>query len=58
MEFKYKVDYADLYKFNAGNVMMDKLFIFDISYKGYDYLSQYYDEYGKLNHNELSLLII
>jgi hypothetical protein len=47
-EFKYKVDYADLYKVNVGNVMMDKLFILDISYKGYDYLSEYYGENGKL----------
>ncbi len=47
-EYKYKVDYADFYKVNVGNVMLDKLFILDISYKGYDYLSQYYDEKGKL----------
>jgi hypothetical protein len=48
MELKYRVNYADLYKVNVGNVMLDKLFILDISYKGYDYLSQYYDENGKL----------
>lgn len=48
MEFKYKVDYADLYKVDVGNVMLNKLFILDISYKGYDYLSQYYDKNGKL----------
>lgn len=47
-EYKYKVDYASLYKVDVGNVMMDKLFILDISYKGYDYLSQYYDENDKL----------
>lgn len=47
-EYKYKVDYADLYKVDVGNVMLDKLFILDISYKGYDYVSQYYDEKGKL----------
>lgn len=47
-EYKYKVDYADLYKVNVGNVTLDKLFTLDISYKGYDYLSQYYDEKGKL----------
>lgn len=47
-ENKYKVDYADLYKVYVGNVMLDKLFILDISYKGYNYLSQYYDESGKL----------
>lgn len=48
MEYKYKVDYADLYKVGVGNVMLDKLFILDIISKGYDYLSQYYDENGKL----------
>lgn len=47
-EYKFKVDYADLYKLDVGNVILDKLFILDISYKGYDYLSQYYDESGKL----------
>lgn len=47
-EYKFKVDYADFYKVNVGNVMLDKLFILDISYKGYDYLSQYYFENGKL----------
>lgn len=48
IEFKYKVDYSDLYKVEVGNDMLDKLFVLDISYKGYDYLSQYYDENGKL----------
>lgn len=47
-EYIYKVDYADFYKVDVGNVMLDKLFILDISYKGYDYLSQYYSEDGKL----------
>jgi hypothetical protein len=49
-EYKYKVDYADLYKVNISNVMLNKLFILDISYKGYDYLSEYYyvNENGKL----------
>lgn len=47
-EYTYKVDYANLYKVDVGNVMLDKLFVLDISYKGYDYLSQYYDEGGKL----------
>jgi hypothetical protein len=28
--------------------MLDKLFTIDISHKGYDYLSKYYDEKGKL----------
>jgi hypothetical protein len=48
-KYKYKVDYSNLYKVDVGNVMLDKLFTLDISYKGYDYLSQYYDENGKLN---------
>jgi len=47
-EYKYKVDYAELYKVDIGNVMLDKLFVLDISYKGYDFLSQYYDQNGKL----------
>lgn len=47
-EYKFKVDYADLYKVTVSNVMLDKLFILDISYKGYDYISQYYDENGSL----------
>jgi hypothetical protein len=47
-EYKYKVDYADFYKVAVGNVMLDKLFLLDISYKEYDYLSQYYNENGKL----------
>jgi hypothetical protein len=47
-EYKYKVDYADLYKVDVGNVMLNKLFILDVSHKGYDYVSQYYDEKGKL----------
>jgi hypothetical protein len=47
-EYIYKVDYADFYKVNVANVMLNKLFILDISYKGYDYLSLYYDEGGRL----------
>lgn len=47
-EYKYRVDYTDLYKVNVGNVMLDKLFVLDISYKGYNYVSQYYEESGKL----------
>ncbi|AAK81346.1 hypothetical protein HGI32_16465 [Clostridium acetobutylicum] len=47
-EYKYKVDYDDLYKVNVGAITLNKLFILDISYKGYDVLSQYYYENGKL----------
>lgn len=48
-EYKYKVDYANLYKVDVVNVTLDKLFTLDISYKGYNYLSQYYNEKGNLN---------
>lgn len=47
-EYKFKVDYADFYKVDVANVVLNKLFVLDISYKGYDYLSQYYSENGKL----------
>jgi hypothetical protein len=47
-EYKYSVDYADYYKVNIANVELDKLLTLDISYKGYDYLSKYYNENGKL----------
>lgn len=47
-EYKYKVDYADFFKVYIGNITLDKLFTIDISHKGYDYLSKYYDENGKL----------
>lgn len=50
-EYKYKVDYSNLYRVHIGNVMLYKLFVLDISYRGYDYVSQYYDEYGKLNQS-------
>lgn len=49
-EYKYIVDYSNLYKVNVGNVTLDKLFIIDISYKGYDYLSKYYFENGILKN--------
>ncbi|MCX7920604.1 MAG: VCBS repeat-containing protein [Clostridia bacterium] len=47
-EYRYRVDYGDFYKVYISNVALDKLLILDISYKGYDYLSRYYDENGKL----------
>ena len=43
-ENKYRVDYSNIYKVDVGNVMLDKLFVLDISYRGYEYLSQYYNE--------------
>lgn len=45
---KFNVDYQDLYKVTVGSPSLDVLFTIDISYKGYDYLSQYYDKNGKL----------
>jgi len=47
-EYKYRVDYSNLYKIFIGNVSLDRLLILDISFKGYDYLSKHYDEKGKL----------
>jgi hypothetical protein len=47
-EYPFIVEYNDLYKVSVANVKENKLFFLDISYKGYDYLSQYYNEEGKL----------
>ncbi|MGO4375176.1 VCBS repeat-containing protein, partial [Paenibacillus sp. MCAF20] len=47
-EYKFNVNYEDFYKVSVGSPQLDVLFTIDISYKGYDYLSQYYDENGKL----------
>lgn len=47
-EYQYKADYADFYRFNVSNIVLNKLFVLDLSYKGYDYLSQFYNENGKL----------
>ena len=46
--YTFKVNYEDLYKVSVGSPSLDLLFTLDISYKGYDYLSQIYDENGKL----------
>ena len=46
--YTFKVNYEDLYKVSVGSPSLDLLFTLDISYKGYDYLSQLYDENGKL----------
>jgi hypothetical protein len=48
IEYQYMVEYNNLYKVSVGNVMLNKLFYLDISHKGYDYLSQYYNECGEL----------
>ncbi|RKP47877.1 VCBS repeat-containing protein [Cohnella endophytica] len=47
-EYKFNVNYEDFYKVSVGSPQLDVLFTIDISYKGYDYLSQYYYENGKL----------
>jgi len=46
--YKFNVNYEDFYKVSVSNPQLDVLFTIDISSKGYDYLSQYYDEDGKL----------
>src|SRR4051794_12072177 len=38
----FKVNYEYLYKVSVGSPSLDLLFTLDISYKGYDYLSQLY----------------
>lgn len=45
---KFNVNYEDFYKVSISNPQLDVLFTIDISNKGYDYLSQYYDDDGKL----------
>ncbi|WP_152667775.1 VCBS repeat-containing protein [Aneurinibacillus tyrosinisolvens] len=47
-EYKFIVNYQDFYKVSVANAPLDVLFTIDISYKGYDYVSQYYSENGKL----------
>ena len=46
--YTFKVNYEDLYKVSVGSPPRDLLFTLDIGYKGYNYLSQLYDENGKL----------
>ncbi len=46
--YKFTVNYEDFYKVSVGSPQLDVLFRIDISNKGYDYLSQYYYENGKL----------
>ena len=47
-EYRFIVEYNDFYKVSVLNVRVNRLFFLDISYKGYDYLSQYYNEDGQL----------
>lgn len=46
--YQYRVNYDDFYKVTIGNVELNKLFILDISAKGYEYLSRFYSDDGKL----------
>ncbi|MDF2544568.1 MAG: hypothetical protein K0S47_4286 [Herbinix sp.] len=49
-ENMFLVEFDDFYKVRIINVDQNKLFFLDISYKGYEYLSQYYDEHGILKN--------
>ena len=46
--YTFQVKYEDFYKVSIGSPSQDLLFTLDISYKGNDYLSNLYDENGKL----------
>lgn len=43
-EYKYRADYSDFYKAYIENAALDKLLVLDMSLKGNEYLSKYYDE--------------
>jgi hypothetical protein len=47
-KYQYLAEFIDFYKVSIGNVAENLLFYLDISHKGYDYLSSYYDEKGEL----------
>lgn len=44
----YMAEFEDYYKISIRNVRMNQLLFLDISYKGMEYLSEYYDQEGKL----------
>lgn len=46
--YTFRVDYEDMYKVSVSSPSLDLLFIIDLSTKGPDYLSQFYQEDGKL----------
>lgn len=48
MEYRFFTEFTNFYKVNILSVSMNKLFTLDISYKGIEYLSRYYDKNGKL----------
>lgn len=47
-EYKYNVVYKDYYKVEVASEDGEEKYIIDISYKGEEYLSEIYDENGKL----------
>ncbi|GGH39342.1 VCBS repeat-containing protein [Paenibacillus segetis] len=47
-QYMFNVNYEDFYKVSVGSPQLDVLFTIDISNKGADYLSQYYNDNGKL----------
>ena len=47
-DYKFNVQYADYFKVIVSSPRLDVQFTIDLSGKGYDYLSAYYSEDGKL----------
>ncbi|WP_053372049.1 hypothetical protein [Paenibacillus sp. FJAT-27812] len=47
-QYKFRVQYEDMYKVTVSSPQLDLLFTIDISGKGYSYLSAYYNDDGKL----------
>lgn len=47
-EYTFNVNYEDFYKVSVSSPQLDVLFTIDISNKGAEYLSHYYDANGKL----------
>ena len=47
-EYLYLVEYEDFYKVKIQSTMLNRLFFLDISGKGDEYLSRYYDKKAKL----------
>lgn len=47
-QYKFRVQYEDMYKVTVSSPQLDLLFTIDISGKGADYLSSYYSDDGKL----------
>ncbi|MBE1554673.1 VCBS repeat-containing protein [Sporosarcina limicola] len=49
-KYTFQVNYEDFYKVRVENPRLNVLFIIDISNKGPDYLTQYYDDNGILKN--------